>query len=75
MYTDKDKMILDLKEENLQLFRDLYEMNDRVQRVIKIIEDYDYYIPEDDIRIVRDLLRDIISNERITIDNTFTIEE
>lgn len=69
MYTDKDKMILDLKEENLQLFRDLYEMNDRVQRVIKIIEDYDYYIPEDDIRIVRDLLRDIIS------DNTFTIEE
>ena len=62
-------MILDLKEENLQLFRDLYEMNDRVQRVIKIIEDYDYYIPEDDIRIVRDLLRDIIS------DNTFTIEE
>ena len=75
MYTDKDKMILDLKEENLQLFRDLFEMNDRVQRAIKIIEDYDYYIPEDDIRIVRDLLRDIISNERITIDNTFTIEE
>lgn len=69
MYTDKDKMILDLKEENLQLFRDLFEMNDRVQRAIKIIEDYDYYIPEDDIRIVRDLLRDIIS------DNTFTIEE
>ena len=75
MYTDKDKMILDLKEENLQLFRDLFEMNDRVQRAIKIIEDYNYYIPEDDIRIVRDLLRDIISNERITIDNTFTIEE
>ena len=44
MYTDKDKMILDLKEENLQLYRDLFEMNDRVQRAIKLIEDYDYYI-------------------------------
>ena len=75
MYTDKDKMILDLKEENLQLYRELYEMNDRVQRAIKLIEDYDYYIPEDDIRIVLDLLRDIISDKRITINNTFTIEE
>ena len=75
MYTDKDKMILDLKEENLQLYRELFEMNDRVQRAIKLIEDYDYYIPEDDIRIVLDLLRDIITDKRITVNNTFTIEE